>query len=136
MRIVTIEDHVNRPGVMEAMTWQPAEIHARLLPSVEQRIADMDAAGIDLQVLSAPLPAPGEDGAVNPLAPVQPLDESAIPLVQAANEELHQIVTAYPDRFVAFAHTAGGAARGRRGGAGARCRRARMRRSHDLGHGR
>ena len=103
MRIVTIEDHVNRPGVMEAMTWQPAEIHARLLPSVKQRIADMDAAGIDLQVLSAPLPAPGEDGAVNPLAPVQPLDESAIPLVQAANEELHEMVSAYPGRFAAFA---------------------------------
>jgi uncharacterized protein len=103
MRIVTIEDHVNRPGVMEAMTWQPAEIHARLLPSVEQRIADMDTAGIDLQILSAPLPAPGQDAAANPLAPVQPLDESAIPLVQAANEELHQMVSAYPDRFAAFA---------------------------------
>jgi uncharacterized protein len=103
MRIVTIEDHVNRPGVMEAMTWQPAEIHARLLPSVERRIADMDAAGIDLQVLSAPLPAPGQDAAANPLAPVQPLDETAIPLVQAANEELYQMVSAYPGRFAAFA---------------------------------
>jgi uncharacterized protein len=103
MRIVTIEDHVNRPGVMEAMTWQPAEIHARLLPSTEQRIADMDAAGIDLQVLSAPLPAPGQDAAASPLAPVQPLDESAIPLVQAANEELYGMVSAYPDRFAAFA---------------------------------
>lgn len=102
MRIVTIEDHVNRPGVMEAMTWQPAAIHARLLPSVEQRIADMDAAGIDLQVLSAPLPAPGQDAAANPLAPLQPLDESAIPLVQAANEELHEMVSAYPDRFAAL----------------------------------
>jgi predicted TIM-barrel fold metal-dependent hydrolase len=103
MRLVTIEEHVNRPSVKEHMTWQPTFIRERLLPSTEQRIADMDAAGISVQVLSAPLPAPGPDGASNAPAPVQPLDDGAIPMVQAANEELYEMVSAYPDRFSAFA---------------------------------
>jgi uncharacterized protein len=103
MRLVGIEEHVNRPSVMELMTWQPEEIRARLLPSVEQRIADMDAAGISVQVLSAPVTAPGPDGAAHPSAPVMPLDESAIPMVQGVNEELYRMVSAHPDRFSTFA---------------------------------
>jgi uncharacterized protein len=103
MRIVTIEEHVNRPSVREHMGWQPEAIFARLLPSVEQRLADMDDAGISVQVLSAPVPAPGPDGAADALAPVQPLDESAIPMVQGVNEELYRMVSAHPDRFSAFA---------------------------------
>jgi len=85
------------------MGWQPPGIFARLLPSIEQRLADMDAAGISVQVLSAPVPAPGPDGVAGALAPVQPLDESAVPMVQAVNEELYEMVSAHPDRFSAFA---------------------------------
>lgn len=103
MRIVGIEEHVNRPSVMEQMTYLPDALRAKLLPSVEQRIADMDAAGISVQVLSAPITAPGPDGAANPLAPVMPLDESAVPMTQAVNEELYQMVCAHPARFSAFA---------------------------------
>jgi uncharacterized protein len=103
MRIVAIEEHVNRPSVKEHMTWQPESILRRLLPSVEQRIDDMDEAGISLAVLSAGLPAPGHDGLANAPAPVQPLDKSAIPMVQGVNEELYGMVSAYPDRFAAFA---------------------------------
>jgi uncharacterized protein len=103
MRIVAIEEHVNRPSVKEHMTWQPEAILRRLLPSVEQRIADMDEAGVSLSVLSAGLPAPGPDGVANASAPVQPLDESAIPMVQGINEELYGMVSAHPDRFSAFA---------------------------------
>jgi uncharacterized protein len=103
MRLVAIEEHVNRPNVKDYMSWQPKAVLARLTPSVEQRIADMDAAGIALSVLSAPLPAPGPDGVADAPAPVQPLDESAITMVQAANEELYEMVNAYPDRFSAFA---------------------------------
>ena len=103
MRIVAIEEHVNRPNVKEYMAWQPKAVLARLAPSVEQRIADMDAAGISVSVLSAPLPAPGPDGVKNAPAPVQPLDESAIPMVQGVNEELYGMISAYPDRFSAFA---------------------------------
>jgi predicted TIM-barrel fold metal-dependent hydrolase len=103
MRLVAIEEHVNRPSVKDYMGWQPEAVLRRLVPSVEQRIADMDAAGVSVSVLSAPVPAPGPDGAADPPAPVQPLDESAIPMVQGVNEELYQMVSAYPDRFSAFA---------------------------------
>ena len=103
MRLVGIEEHVNRANVMERMTYLPDALRAKLLPSVEQRISDMDAAGISVEVLSAPITAPGPDGAANPLAPVMPLDESAVPMVQAVNDELYQMVSAHPDRFSAFA---------------------------------
>ena len=103
MRVVGIEEHVNRANVMERMTFLPDALRAELLPSVEQRIADMDAAGITVQVLSAPITAPGPDSVANPLAPIMPLDDSAIPVIQAVNEELYQMVSAHPDRFSAFA---------------------------------
>jgi uncharacterized protein len=103
MRLVGVEEHVNRASVTERMTYLPDALRAKLLPSVEQRIADMDAAGISVQVLSATITAPAPDAAANPLAPVMPLDESAVPMVQAVNEELYQMVSAHPDRFSAFA---------------------------------
>lgn len=98
-----LKEHGNRPNVKDYMAWRPDAVLARLVPSVHQRIADMDAAEISVSVLSAPLPAPGSDGVANAPAPVQPLDESAIPLVQPVNEELYEMVSAYPDRFAAFA---------------------------------
>src|SRR2546423_15272625 len=76
---------------MERITWLPDALRAKLLPSVEQRIADMDAAGISVQVLSAAITAPGPDGAANPLAPVMPLDDTAVPLIQAVKEELYGV---------------------------------------------
>jgi len=104
MRIVGIEEHVGRPGSKEAVIHLPEALRAKMLPSVEQRIADMDSAGISVEVLSAPLTSPGPDwAAANPLAPVLPLDESAVPVAQAVNEELYQMVSAHPDRFSAFA---------------------------------
>jgi hypothetical protein len=72
MRLVGIEEHVNRANVMERMTYLPEALRAKLLPSVEQRISDMDAARISVEVLSAPITAPGPDGAADPLAPVMP----------------------------------------------------------------
>ena len=71
MRLVGIEEHVNRANVMERMTYLPEALRAKLLPSVEQRISDMDAAGISVEVLSAPITAPGPDGAADPLAPLE-----------------------------------------------------------------
>jgi uncharacterized protein len=104
MRIVGIEEHVMRAGTTEVIPWVPEAIRAKALPSVEQRIADMDAAGISVQVLSAPVTSPGPDwSAANPWAQVMPLDESAIPMMQAVNEELYRMVSAHPDRFSAFA---------------------------------
>ncbi len=104
MRIVGIEEHVMPSGSKEGVIHLPEALRAKMLPSIEQRIADMDAAGISVQVLSMPLTSPGLDwSAANPLAPVIPLDESAVPMVQAMNEQLYQMVSAHPDRFSAFA---------------------------------
>jgi 2,3-dihydroxybenzoate decarboxylase len=58
----------------------------------EQRLAYMDAAGIDIQVLS--FTSPGS----------QAFDaDEAIPLAKDANERLHEAVKRHPDRFAGFA---------------------------------
>jgi 2,3-dihydroxybenzoate decarboxylase len=56
------------------------------------RIADMNSAGIDLQVLSHANPG------------MQKMDaESAVRLARGANDRLHETVRAHADRFAAFA---------------------------------
>ena len=56
------------------------------------RIAEMDAAGIDIQVLSHGAPS------------VQRLDaETAVRLARGANDRLAETVRAHPDRFAGFA---------------------------------
>src|SRR2546423_10859455 len=72
---------------MERITWLPDALRAKLLPSVEQRIADMDAAGISVQVLSAAITAPGADGAANPPAPVTPVASTPRPALQAGKKK-------------------------------------------------
>jgi hypothetical protein len=58
----------------------------------EKRIADMDAAGIDMQVLSVSAPA------------TQQIDASeAVTLSRKANDRLAEAVRAYPERFAGFA---------------------------------
>jgi predicted TIM-barrel fold metal-dependent hydrolase len=58
----------------------------------EQRLAYMNAAGIDIQVLS--FTSPGS----------QAFDaDEAIPLAKDANERLHEAVKQHPDRFAGFA---------------------------------
>jgi predicted TIM-barrel fold metal-dependent hydrolase len=110
MRIVGIEEHVMRPGSEKSATHLTEAARAKLHPSVEQRIADMDAAGISVEVLSLPVASPGLDwSAANPLAEVMPLDESALPIAQGVNEELYQMVSKHPDRFSAFATLPAGA---------------------------
>ena len=66
---------------------------ANLLDLGEQRLAAMDAAGIDLQVISHTTPG------------VQHLDdaETAVTLAREANDELARAVDEHPDRFAAFA---------------------------------
>ena len=56
------------------------------------RIAEMDAAGIDLQVLSHANPGMQKMAA-----------ETAVRLARGANDRLHETVRAHPDRFAAFA---------------------------------
>ena len=56
------------------------------------RLAHMDAAGIDVQVLSFGSPGPQGFGA-----------DVAIPMAKDANDLAHEAVKAHPDRFAAFA---------------------------------
>lgn len=57
-----------------------------------RRLAHMDAAGIDIQVLSFGSPGPQGFGA-----------DMAIPMARDANDLLHEAVKAHPQRFAGFA---------------------------------
>lgn len=104
LRRIGLEEHVFPSTAQKAALFLPEDVCRKMIPSVEQRISDMDEAGISMQVLSMPLTTPKSDWTSNnPLAPVIPLDESAVPFVQGMNEELYQIVSSHPDRFSAFA---------------------------------
>lgn len=94
--VITLEEHYADADVMA--TWrgydaakQP-DAQRKLLDLEAERLAEMDAAGIDVQVISHG--APG----------VQRLDaETATRLARAANDRLAEAVRAHPDRFAAFA---------------------------------
>ncbi|MFC0437384.1 amidohydrolase family protein [Kutzneria buriramensis] len=95
-RIVALEEHYATPDLLAAtgmdLSWLPMAPEQRLLDVAEDRLADMDAAGIDVQVLSAVGPG------------VQELpDEVAVPLARDLNTRLHKDIAARPDRFAAFA---------------------------------
>ncbi|MGD0005912.1 MAG: amidohydrolase family protein [Anaerolineaceae bacterium] len=109
MRTITLEEHYASPAYLEGpgsqlkQQAQEARAHPRsgmdMARLVEQlcdldqlRIADMDAAGIDMQVLS--LNSPG----------VEQLDASeAVTIARQTNDWLAQAVQRHPDRFAGFA---------------------------------
>jgi hypothetical protein len=99
MRVISLEDHFWTPEIAEAIgalrnpdTDAGGPLAANLADLGERRIAAMDAAGIDLQVISHTTPG------------VQHLDhETAIPLARHANDVLARAVAEHPDRFAAFA---------------------------------
>jgi predicted TIM-barrel fold metal-dependent hydrolase len=101
MRTITLEEHISTPEFLEATAkvWQDNPIvgflkanRGKLLDVGKDRIADMDAAGIDMQVLS--LTGIGMDK----------LDSAtATALARDANDRLAAAVQAHPDRFAAFA---------------------------------
>ncbi len=68
------------------------DIVAELADLGAKRLAHMDAAGVDVQVLSFSSPGPQAFGA-----------EIAIPMARDANDRLHEAVRAHPDRFAGFA---------------------------------
>src|SRR5258708_1355157 len=68
------------------------ELGRRLTDLGELRIVEMDAAGIDLQVISHVEPA------TQNFAPAE-----AVRLAAAANDLLHQAIQAHPARFAGFA---------------------------------
>lgn len=67
-------------------------LHDQLLDLGENRLRDMDANGIDIQVLS--LISPGCE---------QFEAAEAVPLVQKINDELARVIRKYPDRFIGLA---------------------------------
>jgi predicted TIM-barrel fold metal-dependent hydrolase len=95
-RVIAIEEHYIDPAVRALFSGIDARVGPPIMRKLEdlteQRLADMDRAGIDLQVLSHAAPA------------VQRLDaETATQLARAANDRLHDVVQHAPDRFAAFA---------------------------------
>ncbi|MFF5307872.1 amidohydrolase family protein [Streptomyces massasporeus] len=96
MRIVAIEEHYATPELLEAtgldLSWLPDDPQSRLPDIAGGRLADMDAAGIELQVLSAVGPA------------TQDLPDSvALSLARRLNSQLHDTIATPPDRFAGFA---------------------------------
>ncbi len=104
MRIITLEEHYRSKLVDAALpqagnffsAMNANEEMAKRLPKLsdlgKQRIADMDEAGIDLQVLSHTVPSP------------ELLEQArAVPLARRVNDEMAEAVRRYPKRFAAFA---------------------------------
>jgi predicted TIM-barrel fold metal-dependent hydrolase len=106
--VIAIEEHFRNPAITAATSsspWSQAlrELGQRGLrhgsPVLQKlddlgtgRLADMDAAGIDVQVLSHTQPG------------VEDLDaKAAIPLARGANDALAEAIAAHPDRFSGFA---------------------------------
>jgi predicted TIM-barrel fold metal-dependent hydrolase len=99
MRVISLEDHFMDPDI-SAASGNPnpraeggSPLDRNLLDLGEKRIAAMDAAGIDFQVISHTTPG------VSALAA-----HDAVQLARRANERLAAAVREHPDRFAAFAH--------------------------------
>jgi predicted TIM-barrel fold metal-dependent hydrolase len=108
MRIIALEEHFATPFFIEknpntiSRRGLPAfadrakalghEIHTELMDLGASRVKHMDAAGVDLQVLSHTMPG------AQMFAP-----DIAIPLARDANDRAAEAVKAYPKRFAAFA---------------------------------
>ena len=100
MRVISLEDHFWTPEIAHAIgalrnpdtAGSDSPLATNLLDLGERRLAAMDEAGIDLQVISHTTPG------------VQHLDpDTAIPLARQANDTLARAVTEHPDRFAGFA---------------------------------
>ena len=96
-QIIALEEHYLDPQIKPHMTGVDSpgrpQIIARLDDVGQGRIAEMDAAGIDVQVLSHGAPS------------LQKLADAdlAVRLARGANDRLAEIVSGRPDRFAAFA---------------------------------
>jgi uncharacterized protein len=99
MRVIALEEHFWTPATAEAIgalrnpdAGPDSPLGRDLADLGERRLAAMDAAGIDLQVISHTTPG------------VQHLDAaSAIPLAREANDVLAAAVREHPGRFAGFA---------------------------------
>lgn len=102
MRTIALEEHCLTPELRELLgpqihpyyavhRWPPA-LEARLLDLGEGRIAEMDAQGIDVQVLSSAQPGLEHSGG-----------ERAAPVARAFNDHVAEAIQRYPQRFAGFA---------------------------------
>jgi predicted TIM-barrel fold metal-dependent hydrolase len=99
MRVIAIEEHYVHPALQSAEALANLREHpqlARIQEKLEDvgpgRLADMDAAGIDVQVLSHTVPG----------AEAWPAAE-AVSAARQANDDLAKTVAGHPDRFAGFA---------------------------------
>jgi uncharacterized protein len=105
VKIVAIEEHWNSPGIRDALDRLPSGARdesvafnsmggnqARLEDIGPGRLTAMDAAGIDVSILSV----------VTPATQALPAAD-AVALARDANDEATDAVRAHPDRFRAFA---------------------------------
>jgi predicted TIM-barrel fold metal-dependent hydrolase len=102
MRTIALEEHCVTPELRELLGPQihpyypvhrwPLALEARLSDIGEGRIAEMDAQGIDMQVLSSSQPG---------LEHSSP--ERAVPVARAFNDRVAEAIAAHPDRFAGFA---------------------------------
>ena len=91
-KVVTIEEHFTSPKLRALRGDKDTPVQRKLDNLGALRIAAMDEAGIDLQIISENNPA------------TQSLDaETAVKLARESNDVLHEAVRAYPDRFAGFA---------------------------------
>ena len=91
-RIVTLEEHYLDAEVESYFALPSGAFSAKLKDFTTVRLAAMDAAGIDVQVLShAPPGLQGVDAA------------SATSMARRVNDRLYEVVQANPERFAAFA---------------------------------
>src|SRR4051812_33869525 len=95
-RVIAVEEHYLDRDVGAnfdlAETLLPPHMRQRLEDLGEQRLREMDDAGIDMQVLSHAGPATQRSEA-----------QAAVALSRQANDRLHAIIQLNPKRFAAFA---------------------------------
>ena len=94
--IIALEEHYHDPAVRDKFEGLdkglPPGLRPRLDDIGEARLKDMDAAGIDVQVLSHAAPS------------LQKMDaETAVALARPTNDRLAEAIRAHPDRFAGFA---------------------------------
>jgi uncharacterized protein len=101
MRIITLEEHVSTPAFLQAVDARSRRdltneyirrVREKLVDLEAGRLADMDAAGIDIQVLSL------AGGDMDRL-----VSSTATTLARDVNDALAAAVRAHPTRFAAFA---------------------------------